>query len=296
MIQSYNTPISIASQFAIGAVLSQFKNGADLPIAYASRTLNDTETRYSTIERELLAIVWATKHFRPYLYGRKFNIFTDHKPLQWLFSIKEPNSKMLRWRLKLEEYDYDIQYKKGSKNQNADALSRIHLNNNNTTTQETPGILSDIDAIVNEAIEGLMTIGPNNETTQPVITDVRVNQNPLEGLDDIPPNGESPLFEGFDEDNLFAGFNIENQSVLVNIDQNENRLMDLGEVQQEEEDDQTVHTNTGDNTTAGVQILDEPVNYGKHQVILSLVKYNSQNVKVKKTIRPNQTYSANIRE
>lgn len=117
-----------ASNFAIGAVLSQGPIGSDKPIAYASRTLNDAETRYSTIEKELLAIVWATKHFRPYLYGRKFLIYTDHRPLTWIKSIKEPNSKLTRWKLRLAEFDYDIKHKDGKQNCNADALSRIRLN------------------------------------------------------------------------------------------------------------------------------------------------------------------------
>lgn len=97
---------------------------------YASRTLTKTEQNYSTTEKELLAIVWATKYFRPYLFGRKFTIVTDHKPLTWLFSLKEPNSKLIRWRLKLEEFDYDILYKPGKQNTNADALSRIEINVN----------------------------------------------------------------------------------------------------------------------------------------------------------------------
>ncbi|CAK1598092.1 unnamed protein product [Parnassius mnemosyne] len=117
-----------ASTVALGAVLSQGTIGSDKPIAYASRTLSDTESRYSTIERELLAIIWAVKHFRPYLYGRKFTIYIDHRPLVWLYSLKEPNSKLTRWRLRLQEYDFDIVYKNGKQNINADALSRIKLN------------------------------------------------------------------------------------------------------------------------------------------------------------------------
>lgn len=117
-----------ASAFAIGAVLSQGPIGKDLPIAYASRTLCSAESKYSTIERELLAIVWSVKHFRPYLYGRKFILITDHRPLTWLFSIKDPGSRLARWRLKLEEYDYKIEYKPGKINKNADALSRIKVN------------------------------------------------------------------------------------------------------------------------------------------------------------------------
>lgn len=121
-----------ASQYAIGAVLSQGPIGSDKPIAYASRTLNDSEVNYSTTEKELLAIVWATKYFRPYIFGRKFKIITDHKPLQWLMSLKEPNSRLVRWRLKLEEFEYDIMYKQGKSNTNADALSRAIINNNET--------------------------------------------------------------------------------------------------------------------------------------------------------------------
>lgn len=112
-----------ASNFALGAILSQGKK--DLPICYASRTLNSAEQNYSATEKELLAIVWGVKQFRPYLYGKKFKIVTDHRPLQWLMNLKEPNSKLVRWRLKLEEYDYEIEYKKGTLNSNADALSRI---------------------------------------------------------------------------------------------------------------------------------------------------------------------------
>jgi hypothetical protein len=119
-----------ASNYAIGAVLSQGKIGSDKPIAYASRTLNDNEVNYSTIKKELLSIVWATKYFRPYLFGRKFHIVTDHKPLTWLMSLKEPNSRLVRWRLRLEEFDYDIIYKKGKLNSNADALFRIEINTN----------------------------------------------------------------------------------------------------------------------------------------------------------------------
>lgn len=116
-----------ASKIAIGAILSQGSIGQDRPIAFASRTLNKAESNYTTTEQELLAIVWATKHFRPYLYGRHFKIVTDHKPLKWLFSIKDPGSRLMRWRLKLEEYDYEITYKAGKMNVNADALSRVQI-------------------------------------------------------------------------------------------------------------------------------------------------------------------------
>ncbi|PNF31840.1 hypothetical protein B7P43_G08901 [Cryptotermes secundus] len=113
-----------ASGYGLGAVLSQGAVGKDKPIAYASRTLNSAELNYSTVEKECLAIVWACKHFRPYLLGRKFQILTDHRGLTWIFRVKDPSSRLLRWKLLLEEFDYEIKYKPGKQNTNADSLSR----------------------------------------------------------------------------------------------------------------------------------------------------------------------------
>ncbi|KAL4122764.1 hypothetical protein QTP88_015039 [Uroleucon formosanum] len=114
-----------ASQFAIGNILSQGTPGQDRSIAYPSRTLNKAEQAYSTTEKELLSIVWAVKNFRLYLLGRQFKIYTDHRPLTWLFNVKDPGSRLLRWRLKLAEYQFEVIYKTGKSNTNADALSRI---------------------------------------------------------------------------------------------------------------------------------------------------------------------------
>jgi hypothetical protein len=138
-----------ASNYAIGAILSQDNH----PLCYASRTLNPAEVNYSTIEKELLAIVWSCKYFRPYLFGRKFTILTDHKPLQWLFSLKEPNSRLVRWRLKLEEFDYVIQYKKGKNNQAADALSRNPVDLNALETQSLCNNTGDIDDTIQHYID-----------------------------------------------------------------------------------------------------------------------------------------------
>jgi hypothetical protein len=116
-----------ASQYAIGAVLSQGELPADKPIAYASRTLSKAEINYSVIQRELLAIVWAVKHFRPYLYGQKFKIITDHRPLTYLFNLKDVSSQLMRWRLQLEEYDYEIVDRASSLNAYAASLSCITM-------------------------------------------------------------------------------------------------------------------------------------------------------------------------
>lgn len=119
-----------ASDFAIGAVLSQGSVGKDRPVAYASRTLTKSEQNYSTIEKELLAIVWACKYFRPYLFGQKFTLYTDHKPLTYVISLKNPNGRLIRWRLTLEEFSYEIKYREGRQNVVADGLSRINYEMN----------------------------------------------------------------------------------------------------------------------------------------------------------------------
>jgi len=76
-----------ASNYAIGCILSQGPIGKDLPIAFASRTLNKAEINYNTAEKELTSIVWGIKVFRPYLFGQHFNIITYHRALVWLFNI-----------------------------------------------------------------------------------------------------------------------------------------------------------------------------------------------------------------
>ena len=120
------TLITDASNYGIGAVLSQGH-----PCCYVSKTLNPAEVNYFTTEKEMLAIVWAIRRLRQYLLGRKFKIQIDHKALIWLMNVKDPSSRLLRWRLLLENYEYEIDYKKGKENQAADALSRVSL-----TTEE----------------------------------------------------------------------------------------------------------------------------------------------------------------
>jgi hypothetical protein len=95
----------------IGSILSQGPLGHDLPVAYASRVLLKAETNYSTIERELLAIVWGCKQFRQYICGRKFTIVTNLKPLTWIFRMNDLSSRIMRLKLKLQEFDYTIVYK-----------------------------------------------------------------------------------------------------------------------------------------------------------------------------------------
>ena len=114
-----------ASNCGLGAALLQGPVGKDLPVAYASRSLNSAETHYTNSEKELLPVVGATTYFRPYLYGRRFKVVTDHKPLIWVMNVKDTGSRLLRWRIQLAKYDYEIVHRRGAQNTNADALSRI---------------------------------------------------------------------------------------------------------------------------------------------------------------------------
>ena len=116
-----------ASKVGIGAVLAQVVDGEYCPIAFISRKLNKAECNYSVIEQECLAIKWAITYFYQYLYGGKFTIRTDHAPLTWLKQNKDKNSRLMRWALSLQAYDFTIEYVKGSENFLADMLSRYPL-------------------------------------------------------------------------------------------------------------------------------------------------------------------------
>ena len=121
-----------ASPHGIGSVLSHVINGEERPIAYASRTLNKAETNYSQLDKEALAIVWSVKKFFNYLYGNKFVLITDHKPLKFIFGPKNgipPMSaaRLQRYALFLSSFDYNIEFRTGKTNLNADSLSRLPL-------------------------------------------------------------------------------------------------------------------------------------------------------------------------
>jgi hypothetical protein len=113
-----------ASQVGLEAVLSKIQDGIERPIAYASQQIIKSERSYSASEVEALAVVWATKYFRCYLYGKKFLVRTDHSGLRYLLKFTDNNMRLMRWSLRLAEFDFDIEHMPGTKMGRVDALSQ----------------------------------------------------------------------------------------------------------------------------------------------------------------------------
>jgi len=111
-----------ACNLGIGAVLFQTEDEVERPIGFYSRSLSTVEQMYSTVEQEALSIIEAVKHFEYYLLGRSFTIETDSKNNTFIFTCN--NAKVLRWRLLLQNFDYDIRHIPGRTNVVSDYLSR----------------------------------------------------------------------------------------------------------------------------------------------------------------------------
>ena len=113
-----------ASAESLGATLEQQQNEFSRVIAYGGHELSPQEGNYSVTEREALVVLDGIKRFRRYLYGRKFYVITDYHSLRWLMNIKEPTGRLAKWSLEIQQYDFEIVYRSGRSNANADALSR----------------------------------------------------------------------------------------------------------------------------------------------------------------------------
>ncbi|GJX03661.1 reverse transcriptase domain-containing protein [Tanacetum coccineum] len=121
-----------ASDYAIGAVLGQRIEKHFRPIHYASKTMSEAETNYTTTEKEMLAVVYAFEKFRSYLIMNKSIVYTDHSALKYLFNKKDAKARLLRWVLLLQEFDFKVIDTKGAENYAADHLSRLENPYENT--------------------------------------------------------------------------------------------------------------------------------------------------------------------
>ncbi|SAL96908.1 hypothetical protein [Absidia glauca] len=115
-----------ASQKGLGTILSQLdEDGKEHPVIYASRGLKNSERNYGATKLECLALIWSLHIFRPYLLGRKFTVISNHSPLKWLVQSPKITGIVARWVQYLADYDFEIKYRSGRKQEAADFLSRL---------------------------------------------------------------------------------------------------------------------------------------------------------------------------
>jgi hypothetical protein len=132
-LPDFNKPFRVyadACQYGVGAALEQ-PSDVDVkqwkPVAFFSKHLSETQQKYSTSERELLAIILACEHFKQMLYGVKFQIVTDHSPLKAVFSSTNLSPRLARWMGRLEMFVPEITYREVKKHGNDDGLSRMEI-------------------------------------------------------------------------------------------------------------------------------------------------------------------------
>jgi hypothetical protein len=108
----------------VGAILSQKEGKFERVVAYASKSLTDTQRRFHPMEGECYALIWGIMHFRQYLHMKHFILRTDHKPLEWLATVSDTHGRRGRWVRMLQDFSFKIVHRPGLRHMNADALSR----------------------------------------------------------------------------------------------------------------------------------------------------------------------------
>lgn len=124
----FSLPFTIhadASGVGVGSMLTQTVDGREHVIAYYSRTLTQCQRNYAITEKELLSVLLALRHFRPYVELSHFKVITDHQSLKWLASLKNPTGRLARWSTELLQYSFDVEHRKGKEHVVPDVLSRV---------------------------------------------------------------------------------------------------------------------------------------------------------------------------
>lgn len=263
-----------ASNYAIGGILSQGLPGQDPPIAYTSRLLTGAELNYSTIEKECLAIIYCVNYFRPYVYGREFQLITDHKPLVWMHSVRDPTSRLLRWRLKLAEYEYKIIYKTGKTNKNADALSRnpvqilplqVDSDESLYNPQDTQDNLLNISyEIQNSENDPQCSLSPQQSNDQSQTTSsspipfdrsdaISTSSSQPNNMDDVPTSSSSPSLPSTTSDT--------STEPLIDIDRQEYRQRQRQFIETRDK-----LTMRNDNLICFTDLKGNPVDTGAHEL------------------------------
>ena len=189
----HTTVVVDASPSGLGAILTQRTDPDIAPqvVAYASRSLSDVERRYSQTEREALAVVWSCEHFHLYLYGMPFVLVSDHKPLEIIFNNpkSQPPARIQRWSLRLQPYDFVVEYKSGKDNP-ADYLSR-HSRPSVDVSLPAQSAEEYVHFVAHSAVPKAMSIddiraaASNDSIYQIVLKAIHDNQWPLHRDDEL---------------------------------------------------------------------------------------------------------------
>lgn len=211
-----------ASPYGLGAVLIQINDNGPRVISYASKSLSETEKRYCQTEKEALALVWSVERFHFYLYGRSFELITDHKALEVIFSPKsKPCARIERWVLRLQSYKFKVIYKPG-KNNIADPLSRLVITENpqhcfDHQTEEYVNQIVSIAAPIAIKLLEIENLSQHDETSNGV----------KEALDSGKWVGKAAPFKVFATELCFTGHILLRGNRIVMPEKLRNRTLDL---------------------------------------------------------------------